>query len=88
MNNFALLKTPVYVWNQTNLKSVTTIRDEAVWGTSTIRHYADLKQLYLLEKGKDKKIDKTQFYQFPLLLQVQAVIHSSCHRKMMSHDFS
>lgn len=58
MNNFALLKTPVYVWNQTNLKSVTTIRDEAVWGTSTIRHYADLKQLYLLEKGKDKKIDK------------------------------
>ena len=58
MNTFALLKEPVYVWNKDNLKSVTTIRDEIVWGTSTIRHYADTLQLYLSEKGKDAKIDK------------------------------
>lgn len=58
MRNFALLKEPIYVWNKENYKSITTIRDDAIWGTSTIRHYADLKQLYLTEKGKDKKIDK------------------------------
>jgi glycosyltransferase involved in cell wall biosynthesis len=58
MNTFALLKEPVYVWNKDNLKSVTTIRDKIVWGTSTIRHYADTLQLYLSEKGKDAKIDK------------------------------
>lgn len=58
MNSFKLLQEPIYVWNQTNTKSVTTIRNKAVWGTSTIRHYADLKQLYLLEKGKDEKIDQ------------------------------
>lgn len=40
-----------------NHKSVTTIRDEIMWGTSTIRHYADTKQLYLTYKGQDKKID-------------------------------
>lgn len=57
MNNFALLKEPVYVWNRENTKSVTTIRDEIVWGTSTIRHYADTLQLYLSVKGKDKLID-------------------------------
>ena len=28
-----------------------------MWGTSTIRHYADTKQLLLSVKGKDKKID-------------------------------
>ncbi len=58
MNSFELLKEPIYVWNQENLKSVTTIRDEVNWGTSTIRHYADTLQLYLSEKGKDEKIDK------------------------------
>lgn len=58
MNNFALLKKPVYVWNQQNSKSVTTIRENIIWGTSTIRHYADTLQLYLSEKGKDKKIDE------------------------------
>ena len=58
MKNFELLKKPIYVWNKDNTKSVTTIRDEIVWGTSTIRHWADTKQLYLSEKGKDPKIDK------------------------------
>lgn len=58
MNSFNLLKEPVYVWNRENTKSVTTVRDKIVWGTSTIRHYADTLQLYLSEKGKDAKIDK------------------------------
>lgn len=58
MKSFELLKKPVYVWNKTNTKSVTTIRDEATWGTSTIRHYADAKQFYLTIKGQDKKIDR------------------------------
>lgn len=58
MNNFALLKEPIYVWNQMNAKSVTTIREKVVWGTSTIRHYADTMQLALSVKGKDPKIDK------------------------------
>ena len=58
MNKFSLLKRPIYVWNRENYKSVTTIRDETVWGTSTIRHYADTLQLYLSEKGKDKRIDE------------------------------
>jgi len=57
MNTFDLLKVPVYVWNQENNKSITTIREEIIWGTSTIRHYADTKQLYLQEKGKDRRID-------------------------------
>ena len=57
MNSFELLQKPVYVWNQQNYKSVTTIRDKEIWGTSTIRHYADTLQLYLQEKGKDSKID-------------------------------
>ena len=57
MDNFALLKEPIYVWNQSNHKSITTIRDEIIWGTSTIRHYADTKQLALSVKGKDKRID-------------------------------
>ena len=58
MNSFELLKKPVYVWNQENHKSITTIREEIFWGTSTIRHYADTKQLYLEQKGKDTKVDK------------------------------
>lgn len=58
MNGFKLLQEPVYVWNQQNTKSVTTIREKVVWGTSTIRHYADTLQLALSVKGKDPKIDK------------------------------
>jgi len=58
MNSFKLLPEPIYVWNQQNYKSVTTIREKVVWGTSTIRHYADTKQLYLSEKGKDPLIDQ------------------------------
>ena len=58
MNSFKLLQEPVYVWNQQNMKSVTTIREQVVWGTSTIRHYADTKQLYLSVKGQDPKIDQ------------------------------
>ncbi len=57
MNDFKLLPEPLYVWNRDNTKSVTTIRDKTVWGTSTIRHWADTLQLYLSEKGKDDKID-------------------------------
>lgn len=58
MNSFANLKEPVYVWNRTNSKSVTTIRDKVVWGTSTIRHYADTLQLYLSVKGRDPIMDE------------------------------
>lgn len=58
MNTFELLQEPIYVWNQQNYKSVTTIRDKKIWGTSTIRHYADTLQLYLSEKGKDAKMDE------------------------------
>lgn len=57
MKSFKLLQEPIYVWNRDNHKSVTTIREEIMWGTSTIRHYADTKQLYLSVKGVDKKID-------------------------------
>ena len=58
MNSFALLKEPIYVWNQSNSKSVTTIREKVVWGTSTIRHYADTMQFALSIKGQDSKIDR------------------------------
>ena len=58
MNSFKLLKKLIYVWNKTNYKSVTTIRDKVVWGTSTIRHYADTLQFALSIKGKDEKIDR------------------------------
>ena len=58
MKSFALLQEPIYVWNQMNSKSVTTIRDKVVWGTSTIRHYADTLQFALSIKGQDAKIDK------------------------------
>ena len=57
MNNFELLKDPIYVWNQENTKSITTIREKVVWGTSTIRQYADTLQLALSVKGRDSKID-------------------------------
>lgn len=58
MNTFNILAEPCYVWNRENTKSVTTIREKTIWGTSTIRHYADTLQLYLSEKGKDKVIDR------------------------------
>jgi len=58
METFKNLEEPIYVWNQQNYKSVTTVRENVVWGTSTIRHYADTLQLYLSERGKDEKIDK------------------------------
>ena len=58
MNSFKLLQEPIYVWNQQNTKSVTTIREKIIWGTSTIRHYADTLQLALSVKGQDEKIDK------------------------------
>lgn len=58
MNSFKLLQEPIYVWNQQNYKSVTTIREKVIWGTSTIRHYADTLQLALSVKGQDPKIDK------------------------------
>ena len=58
MNDFKLLQEPIYVWNQQNTKSVTTIREKVVWGTSTIRHYADTLQLALSVKGKDPVIDR------------------------------
>ena len=58
MNSFELLKKPIYVWNRDNNKSVTTVRDNIMWQTSTIRHYADTKQLYLQEKDKDPMIDR------------------------------
>ena len=59
MNSFDILDKPIYVWNQQNLKSVTTIRGQnPLWETSTIRNYADALELYLREKGKDKEIDK------------------------------
>ena len=37
---------------------ITTVREKIVWGTSTIRHYADTLQLALSVKGRDPKIDK------------------------------
>lgn len=57
MNSFEVFTKPVYVWNRENNKSVTTKRDNIMWQTSTIRHYADIKQLVLQEKGKDPLID-------------------------------
>ena len=58
MKSFQLLKKPIYVWNKTNNKSVTTIRTiNPLWKTSTIRHWADTLEFYLTVKGKDPKID-------------------------------
>ena len=58
MKNFKLLSEPIYVWNQENYKSITTVREKVIWGTSTIRHYADTLQLALSVKGEDARIDK------------------------------
>ena len=59
MKSFELLKKPIYVWNQSNTKSVTTVRTKNVlWETSTIRHYADTLELYLKLKGQDAKFDE------------------------------
>lgn len=59
MNDFVLLKKPIYVWNKENMKSVTTVRTQnPLWETSTIRHWADTMEFYLRIKGKDKKIDE------------------------------
>ena len=57
MNDFKCLDKLIYVWNQDNRKSVTTIREKVFWGTSTIRHYADTIQLALSVEGKDARID-------------------------------
>ncbi|MBQ6628526.1 MAG: glycosyltransferase family 2 protein [Methanosphaera sp.] len=57
MNSFEVLKKPIYVWNRENNKSVTTKRNDIMWQTSTIRHLADVKQLYLEERGKDPMVD-------------------------------
>ncbi len=58
MDSFTLLKKPIYVWNKDNVSSVTTVRkNNILWETSTIRHYADTLELYLTYKGKDPKID-------------------------------
>lgn len=57
MKTFELLKKPIYVWNRENYKSVTTIREKTIWGTSTIRHYADTLQFALTIKGQDVVFD-------------------------------
>lgn len=57
MKDFECLDKPIYVWNRQNVKSVTTIREKIIWGTSTIRHYADTLQFALSVKGQDSKID-------------------------------
>lgn len=58
MKSFKNIKKPLYVWNRDNHKSVTTIRENIIWGTSTIRHWADTLQLYLTYKGQDTKLDE------------------------------
>lgn len=58
MKSFECLPQVLYVWNRTNKNSVTTKRDNILWITSTIRHYADTKELYLTYKGMDPEIDK------------------------------
>lgn len=57
MNTFECLQEPIYVWNRDNAKSVTTVREKIVWGTSTIRHWADTQELYLSECGHDAMLD-------------------------------
>lgn len=58
MKSFEILKKSVYVWNRENQKSTTKVRNKATWGTSAIRNYADVLQLYLSVKGRDRKIDE------------------------------
>lgn len=57
MGTFANLRQTVYIWNRQNSNSVTTKRNKADWGTSTIRHYADTLKLYLTYQGKDPMTD-------------------------------
>ena len=58
MDDFKVLDEYCYVWNRDNKKSVTTIRDNIKWKTSTIRHYADAQELYLTYKGQDSYLDQ------------------------------
>lgn len=58
MKSFACLSDSMYVWNRTNMKSVTRKADNPFWKTSTIRHYADTLQLYLEYRGVNAKIDQ------------------------------
>ena len=58
MQDFLCIDKPFYVWNRDNRKSVTTVREKIKWGTSTIRHLADTKELYLTVKGQDAIVDK------------------------------
>lgn len=58
MSSFDTLPDPCYVWNRDNSKSITTKRDNSIWITSTIRHYADTLDLYMKYKGIDVKLDK------------------------------
>lgn len=58
MNSFETLGDSCYVWNRDNTKSVTTKRDNPVWFTSTIRHYADTLELLMKYRGIDVKLDK------------------------------
>ena len=69
MDDFDCLKESVYIWNRTNAKSVTTSRDKTVWGTSTIRHYADTLQLYYSVKGNDAGIDRILEQRIKLIKQ-------------------
>lgn len=57
MNSFKCIQNVLYIYNQSNNKSVTTIRN-AKWKVDTIRNYADSIELYEVEKGKDVKIDE------------------------------
>ena len=57
MESFKCLKEVVYVWNRSNTKSVTTIRNN-LWKVSTFRNYADALEVYEEEKGKDLKVDQ------------------------------
>ena len=56
MDTFKCMQTPIYVWNRTNSKSVTTARDNIAWKVSTIRHYADTLELFEKNKNGDKII--------------------------------
>jgi len=58
MKSFANLPLITYFWNRNNKKSVSTLRDKAIWGTSPYRNYADCLQFYIQHKGKDKKADE------------------------------
>ena len=61
MTSFDVLPESVYVWNRENTKSVTTKRDNPSWKTSTIRHYADTLELYMIYQRRDYKVDKLLF---------------------------